>query len=165
MSNLDGMSPEEIRAWAARERERSRRRFSGQPVPRISRAKREDYPHLEFKGWVFRLWDGAAARVRQGRADETCLDGVVRGLREVSDRGPLALLVDLGEKGVWALRRDDGEVWADNLEARDGTTAELEVPVVAWVVPPGSVARTAEVPPSTSVESWTVRTNKLEEQG
>lgn len=163
MSDLDGMSQEELWAWAERERERSRSRFAGQPVPRISRAKRDDYPHLEFNGWVFRLWDGAPARVRLGRGHEDCVDGVVRGLREVSNGGPLALLVELGDRGLWALRRDDGEVWAAHVGARDGTASELEVPVEAWSVPPTVLAPAAVVAAARSRESWTVRTNRLEE--
>lgn len=163
MTDFDAMTSDEIQEWARQQQEKSRAEFAGRPKPRISRAKREDYPHLEFKGWSFRAGPGAPAVVV--REDGSRDAGRLRGLYEVDDAGPTALVVELDE--LWALRRDAVVGWDRDAHGRV-TVEVLQVPVLAW--PVGA----AEVPPETEAagfvlagptdepEEWTVQTNKLD---
>jgi hypothetical protein len=160
MKDLDDMTPEEIREWDRQQRDRARAKFAGQPAPRISRAKRDDYPHWERSGWGFRLRSGA--RITVARDDGSTAEGHVLGLREVLDRGPLALMVDLD--GPWALRRAGGEIWAETVEADRVSVPDLEVPVTAWKLPGLPPTDVSVEPPARAVHEWTVRTNNLEGQ-
>ena len=160
MKDFDGMTAEEIREWEQEQRARARAKFAGQPVPRISRAKRDDYPHWERSGWGFRLHAGA--KIHVARDDGSEAEGRVLGLREVLDRGPLALVVDLD--GPWALRRTGGETWAGEVDADRVLVPDLEVPVTAWELAAPPPAGVAVEPPARAVHEWTVRTNNLEGQ-
>ena len=65
--DLDRMTPEEIREWAERQRAASREAFAGQPVPEISRVKRDDHPHWKVVAYMFHTRSGD--RVLVGRGD------------------------------------------------------------------------------------------------
>jgi hypothetical protein len=158
--DFDGMTAEEIREWDQEQRARARAKFAGQPVPAISRAKRDDYPHWERSGWGFRLHAGAKISVASDDGSET--EGRVLGLREVLDRGPLALVVDLD--GPWALRRAGGEIWAEQAEADRVTVPEPEVPVTAWKLAEPPAPGVPVEPAARAAHEWTVRTNHLEGQ-
>jgi hypothetical protein len=160
MKDFDGMTQEEILEWSREQREKSRKQFEGVPVPRISETKRNDYPHWEQVGWVFRLRQGSRARIgRNGGEDE----GTLHGLRPVTDDGPLALVVELDD-GVWALRRADGVTdWADTLDARDTTVKELAVPVTAWEVSDVPGPTDAVAPAVGRTQTWTIRTTRLDD--
>ena len=155
--HLDDMSPDEVLAWAERQRERSRREFAGQPTPTVSRAKRDDHPHWQRHGWGFRL--RAGAQVRVVRADGRRAEATSGGLRPVQGGGPPVLVVRMDDE-AWALSRADGEVWADREDADRSPVDVLDVPVRAWRVqedPPGGEVAA----PGRGVESWTARTNDL----
>jgi hypothetical protein len=158
MGSLFDMTPEEALEWARREQEKSRERFKDSPKPQISRAKREDHPHFVQTGWAFWLKAGKPVRVR--REGSPPADGTLLGLREVRDRGPLALVVEVPRLGVFAARRADGVAeWATVSNWPVASVDLLEVPVTVWPLdsdadPIAAGALTA---------SWTLQTNKLEE--
>jgi len=161
MKDFDKMTQEEIREWAVSNWQEGmdRARAEGRPAVPVSRAKQEDYPHWEQHGFGFRLHGGALIR---RWSDDEQHDGVVVGLREVADGGPLALVVDLD--GPHALRRAGrGEVWATDLTADRCAVPERDVVVLAWrlaAAPDPAVA----VPAPGSVATWTVRTNGVDGQ-
>ena len=99
------MTPEELRVWADAKKEESLRRFAGQPVPRISRAKREDYPHWHLRTWLSEVADGYPAQVRREGGQGPVTGATLRGLRAVADNLPHALLVEVsGLPGGWGVR-------------------------------------------------------------
>ena len=165
MKDLYDMTSEERREWMREQAEKSRAEFAGRPVPRISRAKREDYPHLELVGWSFGARPGTPAVVV--RADGSTGEGRLLGLYEVDDAGPTALVVELDE--LWALRRQAAAGWDRDAQGRV-TVEVLQVPVLAWPVgalgvPPEAEAAGFVLPrPTGEPERWTVQTNKLEGQ-
>ena len=161
--DLDAMSRQELRAWSAEQYRRSREAFRGQPVPEISRAKRDDYPHWELVGWALKVGAGRPVHVRFGGVEAERVEGRTVGLRPVADGGGPALVVDLGRRGRWAVRRADGEVWTDDLSVSAVKTAELNVAVVAWTLsgePPMPGQAVAE--PGRVDRAW-VRTARLEQ--
>lgn len=138
--DFDQMTPEEIAAWARRNWEEGveAAKAEGRQVPRISRVKKEDYPHLEQTGWVFRLFPGRPAWTRVA-GTERWAAGTVRGLRAVADGGPHAVLLETSPDEVWALRRADGEPWSRERDARTARVADRTVAVMAWQVSPEAV--------------------------
>lgn len=127
MKDILDMTPEELRGWEASEIEKSRPAFAGEPLPEVSRMKAADYPHLRRVGWGFSPVAGSPVRIwRDDGGDFE--DGVVVGLRPVTDGGPLALLVRAADGPVWALRRHDGMAdWAERTTARWATSEELRL--------------------------------------
>ena len=61
--SLGDMTPEERREFAVRNWEEQKQAHAGEPVPRVSRVKREDYPHWHLGGHEFSMRPGAPARV------------------------------------------------------------------------------------------------------
>ena len=158
MGSLFDMTPEEALEWARREQEKSRERFKNSPKPQISRAKRDDYPHFVQTGWAF--WLKAGQPVRARWEGNTPVDGTVLGLREVSDRGPMALVFELPRLGLFAARRADGpDHWTTVSDWPVASVDVLEVPVTVWQLE----ADAATVDAPSRVASWTLQTNKLEE--
>lgn len=163
--DLDDMTPEEIHDYFVQQREEALKRYAGNPLPRISRVKREDYPHWEQTGWSFRVQSGSAALVTT--ADGTRRRATIRGLHHAEDQGPLVLLVDVGEE-TWAMRRNDaGAVWADRVPANWCETKELDVPVAGWPLPGAYVgtpgAMVPAPPPGAALQRCVIRTSMLEE--
>jgi hypothetical protein len=166
VKDLDDMTPEELRAWADAKSEESRRRFAGQPVPRISRVKREDYPHGHLRTWLSEVAYGLPAQVRREDGQGPVTDATLRGLRAVEDHGPHALLVEVsGLRGVWGLRAPR-MAWVRDIEM-PAETVRIEVvdePVVAWRLSDGELPdRGRRVPAPSGSEGWTLRTTDLEE--
>jgi hypothetical protein len=123
--DLDRMTPEEIRDWAERQRAASREAFAGQPVPEISRVKRDDYPHWEVVAYMFHT--RAGDRVLVSRGEEPQVEGTLGGVRPA--RGHDELLVELAGQ-TWACTRADGEDWAPDANGRVRVET-LRVPVLA----------------------------------
>ncbi|MGH3367809.1 MAG: hypothetical protein ACRDOY_11455 [Nocardioidaceae bacterium] len=166
MKELDDMTPEELRAWADANKEESRRRFAGQPVPRISRVKREDYPHWHLRTWLSEVADGWPAQVRREGGQGPVTDATMRGLRAVTDNLPHALLVEVsGLPGVWGLRAPR-MAWVRDIEV-PAETVRIEVmdePVIAWRLSDGEIPDPERrVPAPSDPEEWTLRTTNLEE--
>ncbi|WP_435747289.1 hypothetical protein [Nocardioides sp. SYSU DS0663] len=152
------MGAEEYLADVDRRWEAAKQRFEGAPLPRVSRVKREDHPHLERVGWAFQVRDGAPVWVLpDGERGE--VHGRVRGLRPVEDDGPPALLVEL-PTGAWALRRAGRDGTWDVRGGEDSVlVADREIAVVAWPVPsvPGDPA--SRVPgPGRAPRAWRAST-------
>jgi len=158
MRDLSAMTPEEALVWARQQEEEARERFKGQPKPRVSRAKRDDYPHFQQTGWAFWLRPGQPVRARRQGARPA--DGTLLGLRPVVDGGPAALVFELPGLGTFASRRADGVAeWAAHPGWVTASVADLEVPVVVW-----PVAGDAEpLPAPVDTAAWTLQTNKLEQ--
>lgn len=159
VNDFDDMSPDQLRTWAHEQVAQSKARYAGHPVPRISRAKRDDYPHWQQTGWNFRLKPGKEVtivrdgqRIRQGEV------GTIHGLRAVTDEGMFALVVLDAAGGVWAARRADGKPWAKRLDALDSTVPTKDVPVSVWALTGGVPAQEITVEAPTNVASWTMRT-------
>jgi hypothetical protein len=86
-------------------------------------------------------------------------DGVVVGLRPVTDGGPLALLVRAGDGTVWALRRHDGVAdWAERTTTRWATSDDLRLRVIAWAV---EGAAEEEVSSPEGERDWLVQSDQL----
>jgi hypothetical protein len=139
---LDDMTPEEIRDWAEQQRERSRAAYAGQPVPEISRVKRDDYPHWKVVAYMFHT--RAGDRVLVARGDDAEVEGVLGGVR--AGRGQDELMVDLGGE-TWACTRSDGKDWSPDRRGRTRVET-LKVSVLA---------RRADG--AGRVEKWTLQTN------
>jgi hypothetical protein len=140
--DLDRMTPEEIRDWAERQRAASREAFAGQPVPEISRVKRDDHPHWKVVAYMFHTRSGD--RVLVSRGEEPQLEGTLGGVRQGREHDELLVDID----GVtWACARADGTDWNpdDNGRVRVET---LRVPVLAR----------REAGPALP-ERWTLQTN------
>lgn len=158
MKDIVDMTPEELREWEASEIEKSRRAFAGEPLPEISRVKAADYPHLRQVGWGFSLVAGSPVRIWRDAGGDFD-DGVVVGLRAITDGGPLALLVRAGDGTVWALRRHDGVAhWAERTTTRWTSSEELRLRVTAW--PVEDVAQ-EEVPAPEREQEWLVQSDQL----
>ena len=140
--DLDRMTPEEIREWAERQRAKSREAFAGQPLPEISRVKRDDYPHWEVVAYEFHTLPGK--RVLVDRGDGTQVEGTLGGVRAARSQDELLVEVD---GAAWACTRDDGSSWTpkDNGRVRVET---LTVPVLA-----------RRVEGATDPQRWTLQTN------
>lgn len=139
--DLDRMTPEEIREWAERQRAKAREAFAGQPLPEISRVKRDDYPHWEVVAYEFHTLPGD--RVLVGRDGGPPTEGTLGGVRGA--RGQDELLVEL-DGTVWACVRADGEQWAPKDNGRVRVT-DLRVAVHA------------RRDGSPDAEEWTLQTN------
>lgn len=146
--DLDRMSPDEIRAWAERKWAESREAHAGEPLPEISRVKRDDYPHWEVVAYEFHTSSGKRVLIDQG--DGRQVEGTLRGVRPAA-RGQDVLLVETD--GLWGCLRADGSDWAP---ARNGRVRveTLRVPVLARRLDPGGTAQGDE-----DVRSWTLQTN------
>jgi hypothetical protein len=140
--DLDRMTPEEIRAWAERQRAASREAFAGQPVPEISRVKRDDYPHWKVVAYMFHTRTGD--RVLVDRGDGAATEGTLGGVRQGREHDEL--LVDL-DGVTWACARADGTDWDPDRNGRVRVET-LRVPVLAR--PEAAAA---------SPERWTLQTN------
>ena len=140
--DLDRMTPEEIRDWAERQRAASREAFAGQPVPEISRVKRDDYPHWKVVAYMFHT--RAGDRVLVDRGDGAATEGTLGGVRQGREHDEL--LVDL-DGVTWACARADGTDWDPDRNGRVRVET-LRVPVLA--------RREAA---AASPERWTLQTN------
>ncbi|MCW2739032.1 hypothetical protein [Nocardioides sp.] len=140
--DLDDMTPEEIAAWAARDWADAKAAHAGEPVPEISRVKRDDYPHWDVVAYEFHTRPGE--RVLVDRGDGAQVEGTLRGVRAA--RGQDELLVEV-DGVVWACTRADGSSWApkDNGRVRVET---VRVPVHA-----------RRVDGAGDAEQWTLQTN------
>jgi len=140
--DLDKMSPDEIAAWAARDWAEAKEAHAGEPVPEISRVKRDDYPHWDVVAYEFHTRPGE--RVLVGSGDGSQVEGTLGGVRAA--RGQDELLVEL-DGTVWACTRADGQSWSpkDNGRVRVET---LTVPVLA-----------RPVEGSADAQQWTLQTN------
>lgn len=100
------------------------------------------------------LFDGAWVRLWH---EPHSMTGRVKGLRPVSDGGPLAILLDFGGRGLHAARPADGSAWTTDISA-DAVTAETpQTPITVWL---GIDDAEVIAPPAEpwQVESWTMRT-------
>lgn len=140
--DLDRMTPEEIREWAERQRAKSREAFAGQPLPEISRVKRDDYPHWDVVAYEFHTRPGD--RVLVGSADGSQVEGSLGGVRAA--RGQDELLVEL-DGTVWACTRADGQSWSP----KDNGRVRVETLTVAVLARP--------VEGSADAQQWTLQTN------
>jgi hypothetical protein len=140
--DLDRMTPEEIRDWAERQRAASREAFAGQPVPEISRVKRDDYPHWKVVAYMFHTRTGD--RVLVDRGDGAATEGTLGGVRQGREHDEL--LVDL-DGVTWACARADGTDWNPDRNGRVRVET-LRVPVLAR-------REAAAARP----ERWTLQTN------
>lgn len=140
--DLDKMSPEEIGAWAARNWAEGLEANADKPKPRISRVKRDDYPHWDVVAYEFHTLPGDRVLVTRDGAQQE--EGTLGGVRAA--RGQDELLVEL-DGTVWACTRADGGNWApkDNGRVRVET---VQVPVLAR-----PVEGTADA------QGWTLQTN------
>ena len=140
--DLDRMTPEEIREWAERQRAASREAFAGQPVPEISRVKRDDHPHWKVVAYMFHTRAGDRVLVDPG--DGATTEGTLGGVRQGREHDELLLDLD----GVpWACARADGTDWAPDGNGRVRVET-LRVPVLARRVDGSGVP-----------ERWTLQTN------
>jgi hypothetical protein len=140
--DLDRMTPEEIRDWAERQRAASREAFAGQPVPEISRVKRDDHPHWKVVAYMFHTRTGD--RVLVDRGDGAATEGTLGGVRQGREHDEL--LVDL-DGVTWACARADGSDWEPDRNGRVRVET-LRVPVLAR-------REAAAARP----ERWTLQTN------
>ena len=140
--DLDRMTPEEIRDWAERQRAASREAFAGQPVPEISRVKRDDHPHWKVVAYMFHT--RAGDRVLVDRGDGAATEGTLGGVRQGREHDEL--LVDL-DGVTWACARADGTDWDPDRNGRVRVET-LRVPVLAR-------REAAAARP----EQWTLQTN------
>lgn len=140
--DLDKMSPEEIRKWAERKWAASREAFAGQPLPQISRVKREDYPHWKVVAYGFHTSPGK--RVLVDRGDGLRTAGTLGGVRAA--RGQDELLVDL-DGTVWACTRADGLDWAP----QDNGRVRVQTLTVA--------VRARPVDGTADAQDWSLQTN------
>jgi hypothetical protein len=111
--DLDRMTPEEIAEWAARDWAEAREAHKDDPLPEISRVKRDDHPHWEVTSYHFHT--RAGERVLVARGDEPQVEGTLGGVRRA--RGQDELLVELDGE-VWACTRADGQDWAPDDRGR-----------------------------------------------
>lgn len=161
-----GMTPEEIGEATRREwlEQVAQAEAEGRTLPHISRAKREDYPHLRFTGWTFQVRDGAPAEVVAPADAGAGVDvegrALLRGLRRGADGAPV-LLLQTADGALWGLRRADGTPWPEELDAWSVKTEKPELDVVAWPVPDAGPAAVLDVP-AAGGHTWTVRTGDLE---
>ena len=150
--SVGDMTPEELDAFLASTQAERRQQFDGEPVARVSRVKREDYPHwdLNVRQFVFR--DGTPAEVR--RAEAAPEPAVLRGWRPIAGRDRHAVVVEVAGR-TYALRRADGEPWAEREVAGMWfvNTPGAAPSVEAW-----EVSSTADdVPAPGGTETWTIR--------
>jgi hypothetical protein len=141
--DLGDMTPEEIADWAARDWAAAKAAHEDDPLPVVSRAKRDDHPHWEVVAYMFHT--RAGERVLVDRGDGGQVEGTLGGVRPA--RGQDELLVEL-EGTTWACTRADGEQWAPG----DRDRVRVETLTVPVVVRPR--ADTAGRP-----ERWTLQTN------
>lgn len=140
--DFDKMSPEEIAAWAARDWAQAREAHAGEPVPEISRVKRDDYPHWNVVAYEFHT--AAGERVLVGSADGSQVEGTLGGVRPA--RGQDELLVELDDT-QWACTRADGQDWAP----QDNGRVRVETLMVA--------VRARPVDGAGEPQEWTLQTN------
>lgn len=140
--DFDKMSPEEIAAWAARDWAQAREAHAGEPVPEISRVKRDDYPHWNVVAYEFHTVAGE--RVLVGSADGSQVEGTLGGVRPA--RGQDELLVEL-DGTHWACTRADGQDWAP----QDNGRVRVETLTVAVGARPLDGAG--------EPQEWTLQTN------
>lgn len=122
----------------------SRQAFAGKPRARISRVKRDDYPHWKVVAYEFHTTDGK--RVLIDRGEEERAEGTLRGVRSAG-RGQDVLVVEVAGRR-WACVRADGSNWAPKENGRVRIES-LTVPVVV---------RPNEGEPGETQE-WTLQTN------
>lgn len=140
--DLDDMSPEEIGAWAARDWAEGLEANADKPTPRISRVKRDDYPHWEVVAYEFHTREGE--RVLVERAGGQRVEGTLGGVRPA--RGQDELMVEI-DGHVWACTRADGTDWAP----KDNGRVRVETLTVAVRARPDGGA--------SGTEEWTLQTN------
>lgn len=117
-------------------------------------AKGKEWPAPARGSFEIHLFEGAWVRLWH---EPHSMAGRIKGLRRVADDGPLALLMDFGNRGLHAARPADGSEWtpdiADDAIATDSPQTEITVWLGfadADVIPsPGS---------DRPVETWTMRT-------
>jgi hypothetical protein len=140
--DLDDMTPEEIAAWAARDWAEAKEAHAGEPVPEISRVKRDDYPHWEVVAYEFHTRPGE--RVLVDRGDGAQVEGTLGGVRAA--RGQDELLVDV-DGATWACARADGTSWAP----KDNGRVRVETLTVE--------VRARRVEGAAERQQWTLQTN------
>ncbi len=143
-SKFDGWTQQQIRDYFDEQERASRQAFAGQPLPRISRVKRDDYPHWKVVAYEFHTTDGKRVLVDRGEGEQ--VEGVLRGVRPAR-HGQDAVVVEVADRN-WACVRADGSDWdpKDNGRVR---VESLTVPVVARPLD-GERGETQE---------WTLQTN------
>lgn len=112
--------------------------------------------------WEFCLAAGSFVRLWH---EPHSMSGTVRGLRPVSDGGPLALLIDdLGAYGLRAARPADGSAWAQDVTTTATWLNGSDVLVELWPVADADVLRSPREIPAWQVEEWQMRTHRPKEQ-
>ncbi|MFE6649693.1 hypothetical protein ACFVJS_24215 [Nocardioides sp. NPDC057772] len=117
-------------------------------------AKGAQWPAPARGTFEIHLFDGAWVRVWH---EPHSMTGRVRGLRPVSDGGPLALLLDFGSRGLHAARPADGSAWTTHISTDAVTAENSQTPVTVWL---GIDDAEVIAPPDEpwQVEDWTMRT-------
>jgi hypothetical protein len=151
--NLDDMTPEEIDAWAKRKWEESKRAFASKPMPKISRVKREDYPHWEITSYGFHTRDGKRVLIDRGN-NTGQVEGILRGvhLSENPDNDQNILVVEYNGL-LWACVRADGENWDPAPNGRVQVKT-LQVPVLAHPLRDNPTTKPVPQP-----EHWQLQSN------
>lgn len=140
--DLDDMTPEEIAAWAARDWADAKAAHADEPVPEISRVKRDDHPHWDVVAYGFHT--RAGERVLVDRGDGAPVEGTLGGVRAA--RGQDELVVEL-DGARWACTRADGQDWAP----QDNGRVRVETLTVAVLARP--------VEGAVGPQEWTLQTN------
>ncbi|MGH3088702.1 MAG: hypothetical protein ACRDSJ_15460 [Rubrobacteraceae bacterium] len=120
-------------------------------APREPFGHPRDVPQL----WAYHLFDGAWAQLWH---EPHAGSYEIRGLRPVSDGGPLGLVLDNAPHGLQAARPADGSVWTTDPATDVVGRQEDSVVVSLWPVDDTETLTAPSDLPDWQIEEWHLRT-------